>query len=199
MNEREEREKNCYVQAKNLFIQRVGPVQLTIAIPLLLIFGSLLPVLQNIFAEEYRTWFEKDYDWDEFYDDGINRQSVEEACNASEDYEKHKKACDKAYDKIEKEEEASREAYPYIIDKSPLPNTQEYQENVVDKLTEEQKEKTQETIDEYKEEACENAGAEWEDGECDTKGDDEKTDKYLDKTRNIRDDVVQHEEKSDEE
>ena len=25
----------------------------------------------SVFAEEYRTRFEKDYDWDEFYDDGI--------------------------------------------------------------------------------------------------------------------------------
>ena len=192
MNEGEAREKDCYLQTKNLFIQRVEPVQLAITISLLLIFTSFLPIFQNIFAEEYRTWFEKDYDWDEFYDDGINRQSVEEACDASEDYEKHKKACDKAYDKIEEQEEASREAYPYIIDKSPLPNTQEYQENVVDKLTEEQKEKKQETIEKYHKEACEDSGAEWEDGACDTKGDDEKADEYRDKTRDIKDDEEQH-------
>jgi hypothetical protein len=30
----------------------------------------------SILSEEYRTRFEKDYDWDEFYDDSINRQSV---------------------------------------------------------------------------------------------------------------------------
>jgi hypothetical protein len=58
----------------------------------------------SILSEEYRTRFEKDYDWDEFYDDSINRESVEEACDASEDYKNHMKACDKAYEKIEEQE-----------------------------------------------------------------------------------------------
>jgi hypothetical protein len=61
-------------------------------------------MLPSVFAEEYSTWFEKDYDWDEFYDDGVNRQSVEESYDASKDYNKHKKACDKAYEKIEEQE-----------------------------------------------------------------------------------------------
>ena len=187
MNMRGERERLLFTNKEFVYIKS-RTVHLAIAISLLLIFASLIPTFQNIFAEEYRTWFEKDYDWDEFYDDGITRQSVEEACDASEDYEKHKKACDKAYDKIEAEEEASREAYPYIIDKSPLPNTKEYQKNVVDKLTEEQKEKKKETLEKYHEEACEDSGAEWKDGACDTKGDDEKADEYRDKIRDVRDD-----------
>ena len=146
-------------------------------------------------AEEEASWnqektgfLREDYDWDEFYDDEIRRESVEEVCGASEDYKKHKEACDKAYYKIEKQEEASREAYPYIIDKSPLPPTKEYKENVIDKLTEEQKEQKKETIEEYKKEVCENLGAEWKNGRCDTKGDDKKADKFLAETRDIRED-----------
>ncbi len=157
-----------------IFNNKSRLAQPAIATAILIIFAVFLLTLQHVYAtvENNPTWFEKDYDWDEFYDDAITRQSVEDACDASEDYKKHKKACDKAYDKIEKQEEASREAYPYIIDKSPLPNTQEYQENVVDKLTEGQKEKKQDTIEENKKEVCENAGAEWKDGACNTKGDD---------------------------
>ena len=49
------------------------------------------------------------YDWDEFYDDEISRESVEEECDASEDYEANKKACKKAYDLIEKQERATIE------------------------------------------------------------------------------------------
>lgn len=166
-------------------------VQSIIAKVIPILSAALLLTLQSAFAnhnDNSHTWLEDDYDWDEFYDDDISRESIEKVCQASEDYKKHNEACDKAYDKIEKEEEAAREAYPYIIDKSPLPPTREYKENVIDKLTEEQKEQKKETIEEYKKEVCENVGAEWKDGQCDTKGDDEKANKFLAETNDIRED-----------
>lgn len=166
-------------------------MQLGIATVIPILFAALLLTLQSVIAnpdDNYRTWLEDDYDWDEFYDDEIGRESVEKVCDAPEDYKKHKEACEKAYSKIEKEEEAAREAYPYIVDKSPLPPTKEYKENVIDKLTEEQKEQKKETIQEYKKEVCENLGAMWEGEHCDTKGNDKKTAQFLDETQNIRDD-----------
>ena len=61
-------------------------------------------------AEAKTGFLAKDYDWREFYDDEISRESVEERCDASEDYEANKKACDKAYDLIEKQEKSTIES-----------------------------------------------------------------------------------------
>ena len=35
---------------------------------------------------EYRSWFEKDYDWDELKDSGMSKYAVDEVFYASEDF-----------------------------------------------------------------------------------------------------------------
>ena len=75
-------------------------------------------------AEEEASWNQKEktgflregYDWDEFYDDNVSRERVEEACDASEDYLANEKACDKAYQKIERQEEISKEVQEEGVD-----------------------------------------------------------------------------------
>ena len=80
-----------------------------IAFPILILFAALILALPSVFAQqeypEYDPFLDKDFDWDEFYDSEINRDDVESACDASEDYKKHEEACDKAFDKIEEQEE----------------------------------------------------------------------------------------------
>jgi len=58
-------------------------------------------------AEEKTGFLREDYDWDEFYDDTISRYDVDVKCDATEDYESNEKACKKAYQKIEKQEQDS--------------------------------------------------------------------------------------------
>jgi len=84
-----------------------------IAFPILILFAALILALPSVFAQqeypEYDPFLQKDYDWSEFYDDEIDRDDVELACDASEDYEANEKACDKAYDLIEKQEKSTVE------------------------------------------------------------------------------------------
>lgn len=64
----------------------------------------LLSAVAIVYAEDSPWFLTKDYDWDEFYDSDINRNTVCKYCDASEDYEKHEKACNKAYDLLDKQD-----------------------------------------------------------------------------------------------
>ena len=56
------------------------------------------------------SFLDKDYDWNEFGDDHITKSSVDAGCEASEDYEKNKKACDRAYNELKEQEERAKKS-----------------------------------------------------------------------------------------
>ena len=99
----------------------------------------------------------KQFDWSAFYPD---RETVEELCDASEDYAKNPNNCDKAYDLVEKTEEKAAEEDALCDDEdaetTSIPLCKSHDLTLGQAFAEK-----------YNKENCEDHNGEWIDGECD--------------------------------
>ena len=109
----------------------------------------------------------KQFDWGAFHPD---KQSIDELCDASEDYAKNPKHCDIAYELVEKQEKNLKEACEKAGGKMIDGYCDGKSSNkAIDKKS-----------DEMVEKACKNAGLKMKDGMCDTNNEkgEEDSDKF---------------------